>query len=79
MTAVSTEDFMNGGIAPVWMWISWSQSVLTMGLGNVVGKDLILMYPDARPLRAATTVEVSSFVTADTATWMIPFDQGTDG
>ena len=70
---------MNGGLGITWIWISWSQSVLTMGLGNVVGKDIILIYPDARPLRAATTVEVSSFAPSDTATWMIPYDQGKDG
>ena len=74
-----TQDFMNGGITPIWMWISWSQSVLTIGTGNVVGKDIILVHPDTKNLRAATTVEVSSYKLTDNATWMIPYDQGKDG
>lgn len=69
-----TPGLLLNGTEPVWLWISWANSALTAGSGNVVGSNRFLSYADMTPVAQATTVAVSAFAT-DTVEFTIPYDQ----
>lgn len=62
------------GKVPVWLWISWRNGTITIGMGNVTGRNLILYYPENFLIANVSTVAVSSYVNA-TGDWRIPYNQ----
>lgn len=58
----------------VWLWVSWSGGVLSIGRGSVPGQDYLMMYPGTSLIANLSTVAVSSFHGLS-ANWTIPYEQ----
>lgn len=67
-------EVLSKGVVPVWLWISWANGTICIGIGNVTGQNMILYYPENFLIANISTVAVSSFgiVTGD---WKIPYNQ----